>query len=390
VASANDYFYTALPNAIAAGATADITFTLDVTANAMAAFDVTKLLAPTIDTGGATGPGILYFKCSAGSCTTTQLEVVGSTSSTAVTITTSAWHTIHIHFASGAAASYLQIDGGTTHTFTENADAIDYIGVGDSGGNLDSMTYYIGNLFVNANSAPNCAYPQVFVPFEASTSGTASTAALMNSSTNFGNGTWTGSVPAITFQSSAQENLITPIDVCGTQYTGTGSLGMQFQIASGTTYSYTYTWITLSEVASFGMWWQTSLATTDTNFFSTLGLIGGAGGVDYIQGEEQGTGSQLQVHMETISGNHGTINVSPNTWYWITGQYVAGGTHSLALYNTSGVQVGSTITAAATGNAAPIIFEFGRSGSEAGAPASVFLYDNLKMDYMKGTFPLLP
>jgi len=390
VSAANDYIYTALPTTIAAGATADITFTLDVTANAQAAFDVTKLLAPTIDTGGATGPGVMYFKCTAGSCTTTQLYVVGSTTSSTLTITTSAWHTVHLHFASGAAASYFQVDGGTTHTFTENAQAINYIGLGDSGGNLDGMTYYIGNLFVNANSAPNCAYPQVFVPFEASTSGTTSTAALLNASTDFGNGTWTGSVTAITFQSSAQESLITPIDVCGTQYTGSGSLGMQFQIASGTGLAYTYTWTTLSNVASFGMWWQTSIAATDTNFYSTVGLIGGAGGVDYMQGEEQGTGSQLQLHMETSTGNHGTINVSRNTWYWITAQYVAGGTHSLALYNTSGAQVGSTITAAAAGNAAPIIFELGRTGSEAGAPSATYWYDSLKMDYMKGTFPLLP
>ena len=194
----------------------------------------------------------------------------------------------------------------------------------------------------------------------------------------------------LTFQSTAQENLLHSIDVCGTQYAGTGSLGMQFQIASGTGLFYTYTWTTLSNTASFGMWINTSILSTDTNFYSTLGLIGGAGGVDYIQGEEQGTGSQLQIHMETISGNHGSINVSNNTWYWVTGQYVKGGTHSLAVYDTTGTQVGSTITAAATGSAAPIIFEFGRSGSEAGAPVATFWYDNLKMDYMFGTFPLLP
>lgn len=80
------------------------------------------------------------------------------------------------------------------------------------------------------------------------------------------------------------------------------------------------------------------------------------------------------------------ITVSDNTWYWVTGKFVRNGTSSLAVYNTSGVQVGSTVTGTATDYAADS-FQIAIYG----APSSTALYfDEVYVDYTSAAFPLGP
>jgi len=95
------------------------------------------------------------------------------------------------------------------------------------------------------------------------------------------------------------------------------------------------------------------------------------------------------MYLETWAGITNPIPIAANTWYWVTMQYNAGGTHYLHVYETTNWTLLGSAQNASTGNWKPDGIEVGRTGSEPGYPASYWYYDQIVIDYAQGRFPLL-
>jgi hypothetical protein len=86
--------------------------------------------------------------------------------------------------------------------------------------------------------------------------------------------------------------------------------------------------------------------------------------------------AHLAMHLEITNGSSVVspwVSIATNTWYWVTMQNAASGTHKLYIYNTSGTLVGTTtyaVTSPATGG---IDFNIGNQGS-CGDPAGTHVY----------------
>ena len=377
---------------ITAGQSATWTFELYVSSNSMAAFDMTTLLAPTVD-NGSTGPVILFFRYDG---TNLQLQADGSTVSNDWNISLNAWHTVLVHVGSGTNQSWMNVDNSSNQNFTENSTDVTYLTLGSTAaGNEDVMTYYIGNLKFDSAAGAQTS-PSAFVDFEAGTNGNAIATADLVASTHCGNGSWSIQNPPSTglaYSTSGQFNLSVPVTACRTNYPGTGSLGLQWNMASapsGNNYPVAdYSFTTSQGSASFGKLLKVpNVPATDANFY-TLGFLEGAGAADKFGPELHGDGTHLHLNMETQSGS--LVNgpqVSPLQLLWLTGQYVAGGTHTLKIYDAISCALLSTLTTAATGNHLPTDLLLGRAGSEAGHPSDDWWYDNVVLDYNGAAFPL--
>jgi hypothetical protein len=143
------------------------------------------------------------------------------------------------------------------------------------------------------------------------------------------------------------------------------------------------------------VWWKAPAAQDATQPYSFVGFTF-AGGSDSIDAQllQVSGGTRVLIFEATSCGAcaGSTITLPAlNAWYKITIQAVQNGTHSMSVYDASGAQVGSTITHAASGNFAPVGAYFGDSHGSAGTTTSNFYYfDNFQVDYVNGTFPLLP
>ena len=400
------YLYAPLPTASAPAPRGDVYFTVYVSSQSLASGDLVGLFALSNAPNGNNSPlAQVNLKDVSG---TLVLICTSSTASKNIPISTGAWHTVHFHLTGGTSSS-IQLDGGTAQTFTEKGNNATYITVGSghaSGGtNPDALTYYVGNVKVDLPGSPNCAvntYPSAFVDFESGSLGMSPTTTTLGTDTHGGNGTWVLSTsPANYFQyqrAGQLSSLRTPIDTCGTWYTGTGSLGLEFLMSGTINYGgyIRYKPATFAgNVASAGFFWQAgNIASNDTHSYD-LGNIGSSGS-DSIAVYEQGNGTTLRLWAENRSTKAhcktaSNINVTSGTIYWITMQYVAGGTNSLAVYKAPNwVQVGSTLTCGNSGNSPPQYFEIGKSGSEVGLISATWYYDNWQMNWTDGKFPLGP
>ncbi len=197
------------------------------------------LLPPTLSANNAqpiytllSTPGENSFAClvdlhSSSSGTIAVHGVGSSSSSDTANITLNADHVVFMHCVPGGASgsSYVTLDGGSKLTFTANAKAWTTQVIGPWEGNLQSITYYIGNVLINSAVEGQGNGPPLFVNFASGSNGTALSAALLNSSTIGGNGSWgacSGGTVQI-FSTSAVLNLAHPVDVLGVQYTNSSS-----------------------------------------------------------------------------------------------------------------------------------------------------------------------
>ena len=381
-AGTNGYLYTTgtFPR-IPSGTAFDLYFTLDVSSQAMKAYDTTRLMTASNSADGSEWPAQVSFRFDG---THFQLVAGGSTSASPVNISINAWHTVQLHVDSGANASYIVVDGGAQNSFTENAKDFADLVVGTAGGNFDAMTYYIGNVYVNSTLGGGPP-PSMYLDFENSSDGTTITTDILRASTHCGNGVWSltnNPITGMTISTDAQKQLHSTVTTCGKQYTDTtGTRGLRYDMSQTARYA-TYSWSTPSSSVSVGFFYKISV--TDTNYYSAFAII--AGGGDYaVLHIRSGA-----MYLETWTGTTTPINISPNTWYWVTMQYNAGGTHYLQVYETTGWTLLGSASNAATGNFMPNGIEIGRTGSESGFPSAYWYYDNIVIDYLKGTFPILP
>jgi len=389
----NTYLYTAgaFP-AIRSGTSFDVYFPIYVTANTMGSYDMTSLFSVSGGLGGDNPAATVYFKTVSGQL---QLLAGGSNFSGTTNLSLNTWYEVQLHVASGTNNSYLEVGNAASQPFTANANDFVYANIGSFAGEADAMTYYLGGLSVNS-SIQGGPSPLAYVNFENGTDGTAATPAILAGGTACGNGTWSltsGTSTGLTISTAGEKPMLTSKTVCGVPYNDVGGTrGIYYNLLNNPGSNYAgYEWANLGQpVASVGFWFKSNNVggPDDTNSYSIFD-INSTDGTDYSTFLVRQGYAYLESATE-ISGET-PIPISPNTWYWVTLQYVQGGNQSLSIYDANGNQVGSTITrAAVAGAGAPGSISFGRTGAESGNPNGGWWFDNIVVDYLNGSFPLLP
>lgn len=237
-----------------------------------------------------------------------------------------------------------------------------------------------------AGSAPGGSSPTFYVDFETSTTGTTLTDAILNSSTH-GSCTWatTGTYTGMAISTTQTTNNLNVVTVNGVTYPITGATRSVAMDMSQVTHpaaqcDYSYN---VATTVSGGFWMR-----TPTNTAQQMGV-----GISYSGTESMGM--NLVAGVFTFEQSNGTDwtaggwTLSDDSWYWITWQYVSGGTITGAVYDSTGTQIGSNKTNAAGGANTPSKFVFGRPGAEGGAVSDFIYFRGIKIDF-GGTFPLLP
>ena len=380
-AGSGSYLYTTgtFPR-LSSGTAFDLYFTLNVSSHAMASSDVTRLVTMSDRADGSLYTAQISFGYNGSNL---QLQAGGSTSSPSVNISLGAWHTIRLHVAGGTNASYLVVDGGVPNTFTENARDFAYLLVGSSAGQLDAMTYYIGHMSIDSTAGGGLA-ASMLIDFEGAADGTTLTTANLAASTHCGNGVWSltdNPITGMTISTVAVKRLSTPVTTCGVQYTDSGGTkGLRYDMSQTSRYA-AYNWTTTSSSASVGFFYKIDVV--DSNWYSVFAIT--AGGHDYTMLHMHGG----DMYLETWAGITNPIPMQANTWYWVTMQYNGGGTHYMNVYETARWTLVGSASNVSTGNYKPDGIEIGRTGSEPGFPTAAWYYDQIVIDYAKGTFPLL-
>jgi hypothetical protein len=366
-----------------AGTPFDLYFTLDITSQAMQAFDLTRLITPSTYADGSGYPAQISFEYDGSNL---QLQAGGSSFTSNVNLSLNAWHTVQLHLAGGTNASFMVVDGGATNTFTENASDFAYLVLGSAAGNLDAMTYYIGNVHVNC-AVGGGPPPSAYIDFESSTDGTTIDTGILAASTHCGNGIWSltpSPITGMTISTDAQKELPSPVTTCGTQYgDAAGTRGLRYDVSQTSRYA-AYNWSTTSSSASVGFFYK--ITVSDTNYYSVFN-INGRSGLDYAVLNVHDGAMRLEVGSQISSA---PITISPDTWYWVTMQYNAGGTHHLQVYDTTSWALLGDISNGATGNDSPDGISMGRTRMETGYPSAYWYYDNIVIDYLTAKFPIVP
>lgn len=99
------------------------------------------------------------------------------------------------------------------------------------------------------------------------------------------------------------------------------------------------------------------------------------------------SGTTPVAFIEAASASSG-ITLALNNWYWFTTNFQQNSTCSLAVYNTSSVQVGSTVTTPGRNDTSSLVV-LGNFNPYTGYNCTWF-YDNLVIDYTNHTFPIVP
>lgn len=389
------YIYTAgsFPRLVS-GTTFDMYANVYVTSNGLGSFQGQHFLCASLDTGCGTSAASMYWDYDG---TNFGIVGVGTNGSTQATITLNAWHLLRMHVQSGAANSYVNADGGTNHTFTADTQDTLYFVLGSTGGSL-SMTYYVGNMYVN--SAVGGGFPPTtFSDFENSTDGTTLTSTIIANGTHCGNlviAAHGATTTSMTVSTAAQKAQVTAKTACGTNYTDSGGTrGIKFNVGATTSFYYSLTWVSTSDNATAGFWVKTDIPTSDTGFYAMGSIANGLGsdfaslmisnGLMYLETQANPNGSP-------DTGSKFSYTIS--TWYYITIQfkkYIDGTTkHSFNIYDTSaGLLSAQTKAAQSSSPSAPNEFTLGRGGDSGTPTASVWI-DGLSLDYATGVFPILP
>lgn len=406
VAGTNTSIYTAgtLPK-IPAGTTFDVNVSIYVSANAMASFDATDLMVFGATSDGTQAAAKIRWHMN-GATLGIRAEA-GASVSTDIPISLNAWHTITLHVDAVLANSYIQLDGGTTQAFTAQSKDTVFINIGSLAGNTDAMTYYLGDITIDSTVAGTATAPYIYVDFENGANSNALSATNLGNATHGGNGSWSsgGTTPGAMTISTAQEHDLSTrkVTVAGTDYLDTtGTRSAKFDLPAATSGYWGYFWKNTPDIknVSSGVWIYTNLATTDTGTFANAGGFSNGLGSDSV-GLMINSG---QMYLESFANPNGNpdvgskYNYTVNTWYWVTmqyQQYVDGSQkHQLNIYDANFNLLSHQEKAARSVSPSQATFySIGRLGdnNDAAIAAGAGLwYDDLILDYVSGTFPLLP
>lgn len=217
-------------------------------------------------------------------------------------------------------------------------------------------------------------------------------------------GSWTGTLTSASQWSTASPaplNLLTSISACNATQAGTTGRIIDFDTTSTNVFRFLPHGSNFggSRKASIGFWWRTNVntASLSNDDLCDAGSINNVAGTfsAVVQLHYLTSGSVLSLRMEKTNPTtySSEITISTNTTYWVTLQYdgtATSGTNSMAVYDTSGNQVGSTVTLATNssgGNVSTIQFEHVGSCF---ATAQHYSYGNIKIDPSGESFPVLP
>lgn len=379
--TAINWQYTQFGETIPAGAPGDIWVTFDATSNGIAAYDMSQFLAASAQADGtAAYAWQLIWDDNASLC----LEAQGSTASSCIAVTTGATHTLHLHVASGTNASSLSIDGGTPATFTENAQAAQYLTLGNASGNQDALTYYVGSITMSFPNVASCGgtYPGAFATFGSLPGGVS--VANLAASTIGGNGTWTttASITQLSASTTSLANLKSPIDVCGNWLSGPYA---SLEYTSGTPGQYvSYQFSNFTGTATATFLFKTDLPATDTNTYDIAAIEdSGAKNLDDVQ--MISNGNTLQLWLENYTGTNQGPPIPFTTGHvlCIAVTYNATGNHAVSVWDVTDnwAFLGTISAASASGNYMPSVIDIGNTGSEAQTSGYHWWYGNVQMDY---------
>lgn len=245
-----------------------------------------------------------------------------------------------------------------------------------------------------------------FQTFEGGTNGAAVTPAALNAGQVCNNAgiTWSLQGNAGTqmrFSSAADAPLPRDILACGTIQVPGGTLGLTYNLNSGSTGYLQGSFANTTGMVSIGFWFKTDLPTSDTGYHSMGGISSGTG--DFVSVMIQGG----QFYLESGGNPNGNPDVgskfpyTANKWYWITQQYQrnvsATAMHSLYIYDcglpTAPVLPCNLLSAqrkfSLNNTKNPNFLAIGKLG-DTGTPVNLVYYDSMIMDTTGQTFPIVP
>lgn len=341
----------------------DLQFTLYVASTTLPGYD-NQALYSLLDSDRSSYPCRVDFHTT--STGSVSVRGVGSGDSSDIPISLNADHTVFLHCVPGG-KSYAAVDGGAHQAFTANSASWIYQVIGDSAGTTSNMTYYIGNVLINANVQSAGNGPLLYTNFESGANGAQLTPSILAASTAGGNGGWSCSNGSYqTVSTAAQLGLLNPVTVLGTQFTDTASTrGAAFAYA-GTTGGYcAYHWASYAPTASTFEWAQTTLPTNDVTSYVSMDILGNALGSDFVS-HMQFSG---KLYNEAQANPNGQPDIgsffayAPGVKYGIATQFqqysagsVPGGVYLVQGSVTGGTFVpAESITQASTGAAATLL-----------------------------------
>jgi len=237
--------------------------------------------------------------------------------------------------------------------------------------------------------------------FEASTDGTACTEALLKASMKgWHGGQWSITGTAMKFESDASKPFVNAISRLndGTALTaGAGSLGVEYLTATNMSY------LKLdfdpnggaahnNNSYSAGIWFRFNLPANDTSNFDVFSIYS----IDptnfaNVVFQANGGATSRTIRLETVSSSSvASVDLAPDTWYWLALLYNRATNHKFRLYDTSLNLVGSEIVETFTGGGnMPGYILIGNSIATSPTTGYKFWFDSLKVD-PTGTWPILP
>ena len=205
---------------------------------------------------------------------------------------------------------------------------------------------------------------------------------------------------AFSWSTAAHRPLVNGLRFCsgGATYVDGSSLGVEYNTSNGSgqyaQMMFPGTWYEtvpfVSNTASAGIWFYTSLPQTATVNADIFTIFGSSGG--YINVILFGNGNNLVLKCEmSIEGCTTSLPViQSNTWYWITLQYNNGGVHYGAVYNNS-LKLLDSFSGADPANTPPGYVAFGHLNVFPLSPNAVMRFDKLKVCYIGNCyFPVMP
>lgn len=237
---------------------------------------------------------------------------------------------------------------------------------------------------------------ETVITFEGGTNGLRLSNSGLSNSTYGASGSWTltGSPTGLTFSVTGQKAFLNPVPVINTNaQDGSGTLGLSANLLAHPQQSATFTTALTNRTCSAGVWFKSNLPDTNyqTEDIFTLycySLPGQSGANDFANWKLGGLGSFQVLTSEDLGGaDQVLIQISSNTWYWLTMQYTPTAIH-YAVYDTNLVQVGH-IDSTSTG-LIPEQINIGLLNNANALGDFNMYWDNIVTDFTSGVFPLLP
>lgn len=365
---------------IPSGTTFDLYTAVYIVSESLANSNTLRLVTPAASNTGGTNAASLILTKSGG-----QLALIGrgSNDSATAAISTGTWYEVRMHVESGAAASYISVNGGANKTFTANAQATAWMVLGANSSTV-TATADIG--YVKVDSAVSSSGDSALFTAETGSNGDALSTTNAAASTTAGNGAWSGTPTGWTISTTQNLAYTNPATVAGTSYDGSGTRSYRYDFSSNASSSVMYTAVSTSQQATQCFRFRTDVMPTGGTFAS-FNLIQNVVASDFVSMML----NDNQLYLETLTNTNGNPDVgskytwSANTTYSVCFQFNVGGPHKLWLWDSTCSNLLTYQEKAATPGATALPTRFTISRSDAaGAFTGKMYIDNDVINYKGG------